>query len=155
MPRQAPNQVIEHRLSLQDKEREAIIPLINDIQSLTEKVAFTSEVYTYGALALGGVAIFYVPQVWKHVREQEGGFGLPGATLGERFKWVVRWSPAGIIKNTVEDILGLTGSKDDCDDGSGSGNGNDAWEDFIGPIIPDWMKDRGGGVNPGPGGGGF
>ena len=117
MPRQAPNQVIEHRLSLQDAERAALLPLLNDVQSLTNKYATAAEVGTYGALALGGLTLIYVPQLWAHVREREGGLLNPGDTIGERFRWVMRWTPAGITSRLVGDLLGIESDSDT--DGTG------------------------------------
>ena len=155
MPRQAPTQVIEHRISLQDAERNAILPLVQDVRDITQKAAFTSEVATYGALALGGVGLVYVPQLWAYVKEREGGFGLPGDTFGERFKWLVRWSPAGILTNLLNDVLGLTRPE-------GGGEDNPSpytyswWEDLVEPFLTGGNGGNGGGGGySGGGGGGF
>lgn len=68
MPRSAPTQVIEHRLSLQDAERAAIIPILNDVQKFTSAANTTRQVVAFGGLALTGAALWYLPQVYVRLQ---------------------------------------------------------------------------------------
>ncbi len=71
MPRKSPDRVVEHRLSLQDAEREAIIPILSDIKTMTqagENVVRLAELKAYALIGVGSVAalgaVFYAPRIW-------------------------------------------------------------------------------------------
>jgi len=88
MPRQAPDQVIEHRISLQDAERAAIIPILSDIKTMTqagENVVRLAELKAYALIGVGSVAVlgavFYAPRVWAYTTEKINGVQEVGETL--------------------------------------------------------------------------
>jgi hypothetical protein len=153
MPRQAPSQVIEHRFSLQDAERAVVLPLVEDVGELTKQALFLSQVTTYGALGLGAATLIYVPQLWAHVKEQEGGFGLPNRTFGERFKWVLKWTPAGILTDLTLDLLGI---EDNLFGGRSDDGSNPAWWEMLRDLTnPRGSDGYTGPTGPSGGGGGF
>lgn len=90
MPRAAPTQVIEHRLSLQDAERKAIMEpvgqILTDVQSLTKAAHQTKQVATYGALALGAGAVYgavvVFPKVWTQTTQLIAGL-IPSGLVGD------------------------------------------------------------------------
>lgn len=80
MPRAPPTQVIEHRISLQDAERAAVLPILQDVGSLTgtaagfaDKANTMKQVATYGALGLTAAGLWYLPQVFARVSLLVGG----------------------------------------------------------------------------------
>lgn len=113
MPRQAPTQVIEHRLSLQDAERKAVLEpvgqILTDVQTFTKAANQTRQIATYGALALGGVALWYVPKVWSETTAALAGAvnKLNPLSMPERFVdwWEDRGVPTGIFGDLIKNRL--------------------------------------------------
>lgn len=108
MPRTAPTQVIEHRLSLQDAERSAILPIAEDLQVLTNVMAKKVEAAQIATLVGAGVAVvgtYYVTERWAYVKELEAGIqDAINGSFWDRLAFGVEWSPAGIVARA----LGLT-----------------------------------------------
>lgn len=113
MPRQAPTQVIEHRLSLQDAERKQLLEpvgaILTDVQKFTAQANQMRMVATYGTLALGGAALWYVPKVWKETTELIAGVAgaLNPLSYPERFVdyFETRGVPTGIIGDFIKNRL--------------------------------------------------
>jgi len=113
LPRQAPTQVIEHRLSLQDAERKAVLEpvgqILTDVQTFTKAANQTRQIATYGALALGGVALWYVPKVWSETTAALAGAvnKLNPLSMPERFVdwWEDRGVPTGIFGDLIKNRL--------------------------------------------------
>ena len=105
MPRKQPDQVIEHRLSLQDAERKAIIEpvgkILADVEQFTNQANTMRQVAVYGALGLGGVALWYLPKVWSETSQLIAGTlsAVNPLTAPERFVdwWESRGVPTGIV----------------------------------------------------------
>lgn len=113
MPRQAPTQVIEHRLSLQDAERKQLLEpvgaILTDVQKFTTQANQLRMVATYGGLALGGVALYYIPKVWAETVSTIGGVAgaLNPLTYPERFVdfFEDRGVPTGIVGDFIKNRL--------------------------------------------------
>lgn len=110
MPRKPADQVIEHRISLQDAERTLLLKPVNeiltDVQAFTEQANTMRQVATYGALGLGLTAVIYIPKVWSETMQLLSGT-LSAAnplTMPERFVdwWEDRGVPTGIIGDFIK-----------------------------------------------------
>lgn len=113
MPRQAPTQVIEHRLSLQDAERKALIEpigkILNDVEQFTNQANTIRQVAVYGTLGLGVAALYYVPKVWSETTATVAGAlnAINPLSAPERFvDWFeVRGIPTGIVGDLIKNRL--------------------------------------------------
>jgi len=113
MPRKTPDTVIEHRISLQDAERKALLEpmgaILTDVQQFTEQANTLRQVATYGGLALGGVAVWYIPKVWAETTAALAGAvnKLNPLSMPERFVdwWEDRGVPTGIFGDLVKNRL--------------------------------------------------
>jgi len=87
MPRKPADQVIEHRISLQDAERTLLLKPVNeiltDVQQFTEQANTMRQVATYGALALGAGALFVLPRVWSTTARVIAGVGDVAEDVGD------------------------------------------------------------------------
>lgn len=118
MPRKQPDQVIEHRLSLQDAERKAIVEpigkILGDVEKFTNQANIARQVAVYGALGLGGVALWYVPKVWSETTKIITGTleTLNPISAPERFVdwWERRGVPTGVVGDFIKG-RGLFGSE--------------------------------------------
>jgi hypothetical protein len=77
MPRKAPTQIIEHRLSLQDAERDALLKptaaILTNIEQFSETANTLRQVAVYGAVGLGVGALYILPKVWSTTSRLIGG----------------------------------------------------------------------------------
>lgn len=109
MPRKAPTTIIEHRLSLQDAERNALLPIFNDVQKFTRSASIASQVATYGGLTLAAVGLYIVPKVWQETTEKINDVAASLNPLGfpERFVdyFEARKIPTGIIGDFIKNRL--------------------------------------------------
>jgi len=97
MPRQAPDQVIEHRISLQDAERAAIIPILNDVKTMTQagedlvKVAYVKALAVPVIATVGTLgAVYYAPKVWAYTTEKINGVLDLGEELLDPLEMITR-----------------------------------------------------------------
>jgi len=112
MARAKATQVIEHRISLQDAERTAVLQpvgeILRDVQKFTETANTMRQVAVYGALGLSAAGLYYVPKVWSETTQLiAGGLNAVGGaaaslnplTMPERFVdyWEDRNIPTGVI----------------------------------------------------------
>lgn len=110
MPRKPADQVIEHRISLQDAERSLLLKPVNeiltDVQQFTEQANTMRQVATYGALGLGVAALVYVPKVWSETTQLIAGTisAANPLTFPERFVdwWEARGVPTGAIGDFIK-----------------------------------------------------
>ena len=109
MPRKAPNQIIEHRLSLQDAERNALLPIFNDVQKFTKSARIASQVATYGGLTLAAVGLYIVPKIWQETTEKinDVASALNPLSYPERFVdyFEARKIPTGIFGDFIKNRL--------------------------------------------------
>lgn len=109
MPRAAPSQIIEHRLSLQSAERQAVLPILEDIQKFTTSARIASQVATYGGLALAAAGLYIVPKIWSETSERVAGVAaaINPVSFPERFVdyFEDRKIPTGIIGDFIKNRL--------------------------------------------------
>ena len=109
MPRKAPTTIIEHRLSLQDAERNALLPILNDVQKLTRASSIRSQVATYGGLTLAAAGLYIVPKIWAETTEKinDVASALNPLSYPERFVdyFEARKIPTGIIGDFIKNRL--------------------------------------------------
>ena len=99
MPRSAPTQVIEHRISLQDAERAAVLPILNDVRQFTQAANTTRQVATLGALGLAGAALWYLPQIYVRLMAELGGLVDDGKKVFEDLS-----NPLGAVADAVAPV---------------------------------------------------
>ena len=109
MPRKAPTTIVEHRLSLQDAERSAVLPILNDVQKFTKSARIASQVATYGGLTLAAVGLYIVPKIYQETAERVAGVAaaVNPLTFPERFVdyFEARKVPTGIIGDFIKNRL--------------------------------------------------
>ena len=109
MPRKAPTTIIEHRLSLQDAERNALLPIFTEVQKLSKTAAIRSQVATYGSLTLAAVGLYIVPKIWQETTEKINDIAAAVNPLSfpERFVdyFESRKVPTGIIGDFIKNRL--------------------------------------------------
>jgi hypothetical protein len=99
MPRSAPTQVIEHRISLQDAERAAVLPILNDVRQFTQAANTTRQVATLGALGLAGAALWYLPQIYVRLTAEVNGLIDDGKKVFDDLS-----NPLGAVADAVAPI---------------------------------------------------
>jgi len=109
MPRKAPTTIIEHRLSLQDAERNALLPILNDYQKLTKSKAVAAQVKTYGGLTLAAIGLYIVPKIYQETAEKVAGVAaaINPLSFPERFVdyFEARKVPTGIFGDFIKNRL--------------------------------------------------
>jgi len=109
MPRKAPTTIVEHRLSLQDAERAALLPIFNDVQQLTKTANTVRQVGTYGALTLTALGLYLIPKIYQETAERVAGVAAAVNPLSfpERFVdyFEERNVPTGVIGDFIKKRL--------------------------------------------------
>jgi len=109
MPRKAPTTIIEHRLSLQDAERNALLPIFNDVQKFTKSARIASQVATYGGLTLAAIGLYIVPKIYQETAEKVAGVAaaINPLSFPERFVdyFEARKVPTGIFGDFIKNRL--------------------------------------------------
>lgn len=87
MPRKAPTTVVEQRVTLGTAERQALLPILNDVQAFTRSANIARQVAVYGALGLGAAGLYIVPKIWSETSKQIAGIAAAVNPLSfpERF----------------------------------------------------------------------
>ena len=109
LPRKAPNTVVEQRVTLGTAERQALIPILNDVQQFTKSANIARQVAIYGALGLGAAGLYIVPKIWSETSKQIAGVAaaINPLSFPERFVdyFEERNVPTGVIGDFIKKRL--------------------------------------------------
>tara|TARA_Y100000401_G_scaffold116805_1_gene123500 strand:+ start:1620 stop:1988 length:369 start_codon:yes stop_codon:yes gene_type:complete len=109
LPRKAPTTVIEQRVTLGTAERQALLPILTDVQKFTRSANIARQVAVYGALGLGAAGLYIVPKIWSETSERIAGVAaaINPLSFPERFVdyFEERNVPTGIIGDFIKKRL--------------------------------------------------
>lgn len=74
-------------MTLGTAERQALLPILNDVQAFTRSANIARQVAVYGALGLGAAGLYIVPKIWSETSKQIAGIAAAVNPLSfpERF----------------------------------------------------------------------